>query len=408
MVGWRAKLLDSFQPLLVSKLNVASPARAIASRLGIETGMASYYYREAHACANRAQYDAAVRACRASIAMRPDNMAAYEVLVQILTHLRRYDDALEVCADALVVSPHSGAISASVTQILPAARTTDDPEKLIAAIKRILTASPGRVDALVQLVELLLKLQRYREVVQVCQRLLEADPEYFPAANIIRSLLKDPNAQKALAEVSIASPSRMSEEYDWLVASNVTDCLTEVMSRFYTDVGVDPFSAPLVQGLERFRRKLTAGRPQPTKPGSQTPLILFEAAWRQYKAGQLREAMETFKVIFYDSTVRARALHNPVLKEAVVRSGEILGRHRDKIGDVDGAVDIYQEIMGLDQNALVGRRLMLLLTRGRRLREAAEFAQTAIVSRPNLFSALQDNPHIASLKAELTAKSDKA
>ena len=75
-----------------------------------------------------------------------------------------------------------------------------------------------------------------------------------------------------------------------------------------------------------------------------------------------------------------------------MRSGEILGRHHDKLGNVELAVAIYREIMSVDQNGLIARRLALLLSRNGHLREAADYAETAIISRPNLFRHIPLNP----------------
>ena len=95
-------------------------------------------------------------------------------------------------------------------------------------------------------------------------------------------------------------------------------------------------------------------------------------------------------------------MHNPLLKEAVVRSGELLGRYYDRVGEVDAAVEIYTDIMSIEQDSLVARRLVVLLSRRGQLREAAKIAETAIISRPNLFQTFSTNRHLASLKAELS------
>jgi hypothetical protein len=193
---------------------------------------------------------------------------------------------------------------------------------VIAILYRCLAVAPARVDVLMLLVVMLSRLRRYREVVEVCQRVLQVDPEFFPAAETIRNVLKDRNAQDDLAELQIAPPPRLSDEYDWLVASNVTDALAEVMSRFYTELGVDSHTAPLMRGLDRFRRKLSDSKPEKAQSPVQSTLVLFETAWMQHRAGQTNKALRAFETIFHDVTVRQRASHNPFLKEAVVRSDD--------------------------------------------------------------------------------------
>ena len=255
---------------------------------------------------------------------------------------------------------------------------------------------------------MLSRSHRYREVIEACQHALDADPEFFPAAEMIRNVLKDPNAQHEVAELRVMRPPRLSDEYEWLVASNMTDALIDVMSRFYSELGADPHGVPLMQGLDRFQRKLSASKPEAAQSPAPSTLVLFETAWKQYHAGQINKALRTFETIFNDVTARQRAAHNPFLKEAVVRSGEILGRHHDKLGNVELAVAIYREIMSVDQNGLIARRLALLLSRNGHLREAADYAETAIISRPNLFRHIPPNPYIASLKAEISLKPEDA
>jgi hypothetical protein len=60
--------------------------------------------------------------------------------------------------------------------------------------------------------------------------------------------------------------------------------------------------------------------------------------------------------------------------------------------------------MVIDPNSVTAGRLMRLLTRAGDLRAAAELSETAIVSRPNLYSRLPQNPYIAQLKDELWLK----
>lgn len=91
-----------------------------------------------------------------------------------------------------------------------------------------------------------------------------------------------------------------------------------------------------------------------------------------------------------------------------MRSGEILGRHYDRLGDRGKAIAIYREILSVDPDAVVARRLIVLLCRNGRLAEAAEFAETAITSRANLFPYIPANPHIAALKSDLSHRPEHA
>jgi tetratricopeptide (TPR) repeat protein len=405
--GGVERVLGAYRSVLTGKLSYIVPlplTRQLMRRVGVQDGIARYYHRSSHTWANKGDYDEAIRACRASIAVQPDNIAPYEVLVQVLAHLQRYEEALEACVDALAVSPDSEAISASLRQILPHVSQSKQPQRVIGNLQKGLAASPVRSDLLTLLIEMLTRSHRYVEAVQACQRTLEADPEFFPAADTIRNLLKDPAAKQALANVDVPAPTSMSEEYDWLVASNVIETLLGIMSKFYGKLGIDPHIVPLVQGLERSRQKLAAARP-PMEPASdQSTLVLFERAWQNYCSGQTGEAHAAFEKILSDGKARQRAAYNPFLKEALVRAGEILGRNYDKLGDVERAINIYKEVLSVDPDSLVARRLIVLLSRSGQLSEAVKFAETAITSRPNLYRQVPPNRHIAAVKAELFLK----
>ncbi len=404
MVGGLERLLAACYRVATEKLGLTFPP-ALALPLmrwsGMQSRIAARHYAEAHAFASKGEYDKSIRACRASIEVQPDNVAAYEVLAQILAHLQRYEDALEACAEALTVKPNSAGISASLHQLLPLVATTCQPDRVIAILQKCLTACPTRADVLMRLIEILRASHRYVEAVQACQRLLEVDPECIPAVEAIQGLLEDPGARSALADVDVTAPSALMDDYDRLVAGNVVDALLDVMANFYGRLGVDPQTVPLVQALESSRRKLSAATPEAEQLPARSLLILFERAWKQHQAGQTEKSLRAFETIINDATARQRASYNPVLKEAVVRSGEILGRHYDTRGDATKAVTIYRNVLSVDPSSLIARRLIVLLSRGGRLAEAAEFADTAIISRTNLFRRLPANPHIAALKSEL-------
>jgi tetratricopeptide (TPR) repeat protein len=411
MPGGVEKVLLVYEHFLTGRLRFIFPsplARTMMRRLGMQESVAAYYYRMAHSWAHKGNYDEAIRSCRASLAVRPKNVAPYEMMVQVFAHLQRYEDALDACADALAVDPHSDAISASMRQLLPNLTHSKQPQRVSAALQRCVAASPARGDALTLLIDLLTRSNRYVEAVQVCQRALESDPEFFPAADTIRKLLNDPAAKQALANVDVPAPPSMSEEYDWLVASNVTDTLIGIMSNFYGKLGVDPQTAPLVQGLQRSRQKLAAARPLVDQSAEQSVLVLFERAWNHYSAGATAEAHAAFEKILNDGNARRRAAYNPFLKEALVRSGEILGRHYDTTGDVERAIGVYNDVLSVDPDSLIARRLIVLLSRSGRLAQAAKLAETAIVSRPNIYRALPANRHIAAVKAELFLKPEGA
>jgi hypothetical protein len=203
--------------------------------------------------------------------------------------------------------------------------------------------------------------------------------------------------------MNAAAPGQ-ADEYNRLLAGNAAGQLWDVMHRFYGDLGVDAGSIPLVQGLDRFRQKLSSEAADKAEPETASTLIRFETAWGLYRQRRVDAALPLFEAVFRDVAARKRAGRDPFIKEAVVRSGEILGRRQDTSGNSEQAVAIYQEIMTIDLDGVIARRLAVLLARCGDLRKAAERAESIIVSRPNLFPFLPEHPYIASLKAEISRK----
>ncbi len=73
------------------------------------------------------------------------------------------------------------------------------------------------------------------------------------------------------------------------------------------------------------------------------------------------------------------------MKEALIRSGEILGRHYDTLGNVEH-VGIYREIIAMDPDSVVARPVAVLLARrGRRLNYGRRPCGTACGVLPSLF-----------------------
>jgi hypothetical protein len=199
-----------------------------------------------------------------------------------------------------------------------------------------------------------------------------------------------------------AARPEIIDDYNRLLAGNVADLLTDVMTKFYQDLGADPRSIALVQGLDRFRSKLSDRKPDALGDQTISILVRFEAAWKLYRSDRTRESIELFETIFRDPTARKKSASNRFVMEAVVRSGEIFGRHLDINGDVDGASAVYREVVALDPHSVVAARLVCLSARRGNLRQAARLAESTIVTGLNLFPHLHDNPYIEKLKAEIS------
>jgi len=369
--------------------------------LRLRTGVAFRLVARAQALATVRQPDKAINAARMALWFQPNFVPAYELLIQLLTQVARYDKALDVCARGFELGAVSEGIIFSLRNVLPQVRRSENPEKMIRSLSRCLRAFPQQFDVLRTLIELLSRLGRYREAVLTCDGLLEIDPDLIAVAQAREEIFADPKARPQLESFQANRETYRRDEYDRLVAYNVAGLLTQVMTRFYRDLGVDIFSVPLIRALNNFRGKLSSFDTASSQKAA-SPLIQFERAWASYQDGKNDEALHLFKTVFNDGSARKRMNGNPFIREAVVRSGEILGRHQEKVGNIDSAIGIYREILALDANNVIARRLLVLLARNGNLREAANFAEAAITNRSNLYPQLLDNPYIMALKKEMS------
>jgi tetratricopeptide (TPR) repeat protein len=396
------RVLVAYEHAVVERLRYvfSSPlARKLMWRSKVRESIAAHYCQAAHTWANKRDYEEAIRACRASIAVQRTKREAHEVLIQVLVHQQRYEEAFDACVDALSAIQDFGNVSSTLRHIFPLVKQDRTFDRAIGVLQKCLAANPVKSDLLIVLMKMLTRSGRRVEAAHVYDRALQADPDSFFAADAIDDLLKDPAAQQVLAKMGRAAASIRSEEYDWLVASNVVETLLGIMAKFYGMIGVDPQLAPLVQGLESSRRELAARQPPPAPDAS--TVLLFERAWRSHLAGRTQEALVAFEEILNDGAARRRAAHNPSFMEAVVRAGEILGRHYDEAGEVERAIRIYQDVLSLGPNNLVARRLIVLLSRNERMSEAAKLAEIAINSQPNRYQKLPVSPHIDAIKQNL-------
>jgi tetratricopeptide (TPR) repeat protein len=359
------------------------------------------FVAQANALAHQGRHEQAVGVLEAGLAKDPRHMQAHETLIQVLVHLGRNEQALDACARALEQDGESDAILASLNVVLSTLRGTTRPDDVIRSLNRCVVVIPQNFDVVLLLTELLLKMNRFADAVQACELALRLDPEFVPALETIKRISKDPAAQSELSGMKWTETLRISDEYSRVAAENVAEFLTHVMTTFYGRLGADPQDAPLVQGLNRFRWKLALSQGDIQAEPTGGILVSFEQAWSRYQAGKVDETVPLFEAIFRDRSARRKAVHNPHIKEAVIRSGEIVGRRHDTLGNMDLAISVYREIMTLDHNSIIAGRLLVLLSRSGDLRGAAELAEEAIVSRTNLYPRLIESSYIASLKEEI-------
>jgi hypothetical protein len=62
------------------------------------------------------------------------------------------------------------------------------------------------------------------------------------------------------------------------------------------------------------------------------PLVRFEIGWNLWLFGRIDEAISSFRALLENDPAMKLAKHDPFMKEAFVRAGEILGRYEERIG----------------------------------------------------------------------------
>jgi hypothetical protein len=127
----------------------------------------------------------------------------------------------------------------------------------------------------------------------------------------------------------------------------------------------------------------------------------FEFAWRAYAAGKMHEALPLFHQVVADERLARASAFDPRSREAFIRSAEILGRHAELRGDGGAAAELYRRILEFDGNGIVARRLLLMLWREGRMREAAGYAPRVMQSDCNLAQHWQGSDAVGDLTRRL-------
>lgn len=228
--------------------------------------------------------------------------------------------------------------------------------------------------------------------------------------NVYRRLQGRPQVmrvERRLVETLPEMPDR--DLYDRLAALNAVDTVQAVTTDFYDRLGLGPDDGPLMARLAAARHALSPGDidiDRARRDGS--ILVRFEAAWQLFLNGDRARALVDFEALLGNDALVGRARRNVYLREALVRSAEMVARHAELAGDVDKAILLYQRVMAINPRGVIARRLSLLLWRQGRLREAGVWAERALWSDQNLASpSAKHNPHLRRAVELLAAPDDQ-
>jgi hypothetical protein len=201
-------------------------------------------------------------------------------------------------------------------------------------------------------------------------------------------------------------PRRLASEsgrstYEAISQLNIVDNVAKVTVAFHERLGLDPQQSPVCSCLAGMRTELAAEVEAfaAISPGSS--LERFEFAWRAYEAGRTEEALQQFGAVIADGRLARAGASDPRSREAFIRSAEILGRHAELCGDSGAAADLYRRILEFDGNGIIARRLLLMLWRQGRMREAAGYAPRVMQSDSNLVQHVRGSDAVGDLTRRL-------
>jgi tetratricopeptide (TPR) repeat protein len=392
---------------------------AAALREAAEELMPAFVRRADHLMA-AGEVAAASQLLQRCQSLAPESLLARLAFVRLRLRELRFADALDLCLGILETDPANDAAVGSLAEILPHLRVTHRMDGVGLALPRYLKAKPDStagLNCLVHWIDALVRNGGVRAAAGAIEEALATGPEARRLGDRIAHLLtlpeqragsttdaaaRGPRLGGALA-MSAAPSAAEQDAYDRLVALNVVDTVRGVVLRFYKDLGYDPQSAPLVAFLAQARAHF--GNPSlADAAGSTWPLLRFEAACSLYLNGDRTESIRLLRALADDPMLPRLAKEDPFAKEALVRSGEIVGRHDERAGQGELAMITYGQTMQIEENGVVARRMAVLRWRKGDIRGAMEAADCAVMTKHNLFPRLPEGPYVAWLRQQLAEK----
>jgi hypothetical protein len=341
-------------------------------------------------------------------------------LVRLRIAQRQVAEAIDLCLGILDEDPANDPALAALGDILQRAHRPHRLDDVGTALSRHLKAKPENpqgIACLMHWADAVARVDGARAASGAVEHALAAVPESRRIRDRIVRLLEIPQGAAgasahaattpptlAGAQTLLLAPSDAEQDaYDRLVALNVVDTIGGIARRFYRDVGYDIRSAPLVALLAELREELAV--PSVADAASSTwPLLRFEAAWNLYLNDERERSVELLRTLIDDPALLRFAHGDRFVKEALVRSGEIVGRRDERAGDDARAMSVYRRTMQLEENGVVARRMALLHWRRGDLRGAMEAADAAVMSKQNLFPRLPEGPYVSWLRRALAER----
>lgn len=217
--------------------------------------------------------------------------------------------------------------------------------------------------------------------------------------NIVGELCCSPSPAEPELPISRQPPPTESARasYDAICKLNIIDNVAKITLAFYERLGLSPQQSPVCRCLASMRSKLAEEVEVLGAISIGSSLERFEFAWRAYEAGEIHEALQQFREVIADDRLARASASDPRSREAFIRAAEILGRHAELRGDTGAADQLYRRILEVDGNGIIARRLLLMLWREARIREAADLAPRIMQSDTNLVQHLRGSDAVNDL-----------
>jgi hypothetical protein len=237
---------------------------------------------------------------------------------------------------------------------------------------------------------------RNNPILRIAKR--KAPSLYAIASKAYRGLRRESSAvPQPSPSLQLLPSDSVRSSYDAISKLNIIDNVAKVTCAFYERLGLSPQQSPVYRCLASMGAELTEEVEARGAVATECSLERFELAWRAYAAGAIHEALPLFREVIADERLARASASEPRSREAFIRAAELLGHHAELRGDTSAADQLYRRILKLGGNGIVARRLLLMLWRQGRLREAAALAPRIMHSDANLAQHLEGSDAVGDL-----------
>ena len=225
------------------------------------------------------------------------------------------------------------------------------------------------------------------------------------ASKAYRGLRRDSSAEpQPSPSLQLLPSDRVRSSYDAISKLNIIDNVAKVTWCVLRAPGIEPPAIAGVQVPSQHAGGADGGGRGAWRHCHRVLARTLRARMARLRAGEIQEALQLFGEVIANERLARESASDARSREAFIRAAEILGHHAELRGDTSAADQLYRRILKLGGNGIVARRLLLMLWRQGRLREAAELAPRIMQSDANLAQHLRGSDAVNDLTRRLKRK----